>query len=220
MTAPHAEQLIEGYLARLRVAAFDLAPNVRNELVEDMRAHIAEARAREPEETDATILNILDRLGEPAVVVAEARERLGLRSPAVGRPGLVEIAALVLLPFFWIIGVILLWWSPAWRLRDKVIGTIFSLGGYPTVLLFAAFATEGTLRPTFVSGSGNNCSAGADSSGNVIQTVCTGPSPVDVVLWIIALAATITLLLLPVLTAVYLAIRLRWRPRMEALTAQ
>ncbi len=75
MTAPHADQLIDGYLARLRVAAIDLPSSVREELIEDMRAHIAEARAREPEETDAAVLNILDRLGDPEMLVAEARQR-------------------------------------------------------------------------------------------------------------------------------------------------
>src|ERR1700737_3676745 len=84
MTAPHADQLIDGYLARLREAAADLPSSVRNELVEDMQAHIGEARAREPVETDATILNILDRLGEPDAVVAEARrgpEAFGSNQP-------------------------------------------------------------------------------------------------------------------------------------------
>src|SRR2546423_5611562 len=124
MTAPHADQLIDGYLARLRVAAVDLPASVRQELIDDMRAHIAEARTRELDETDATVLNILDRLGEPAVVVAETRERLGLRAPTPYRPGLLEIAAVILVPFFWPIGVILLWMSPAWHWRDKVIGTL------------------------------------------------------------------------------------------------
>ena len=77
MTAPHADQLIDGYLARLNAAAGDLPKVARQELVDDVRAHITEARARESEETDAAILNILDRLGEPAAVVADARERLG-----------------------------------------------------------------------------------------------------------------------------------------------
>jgi uncharacterized membrane protein len=215
MTATHADQLIGGYLARLRLAATDLPANVRDELIDDMRAHIAEARTRETEETDASILNILDRLGEPAVVVAEARERLGLRTPGSSRTGLVEIAAVVLLPFFWIIGVILLWWSPAWKVRDKIIGTVLSLGGYPIVLSFGTLASHSLLRPVFVSG----CSSRASSNGDVIQTVCTGPSPAEVVGAIISVAAAVTLLLLPILTAVYLAVRLRWRPRMQAVTA-
>src|SRR5260370_38813676 len=142
MSAPHADQLIDGYLARLRVAATDLPAGVSDELIEDMRAHIAEARGRESEETDAPILNILDRLGEPELLVAEARQRPTPAQsspppwPWIYRSGILEIAAIVLLPFFWVIGVILLWLSPAWKTRDKVIGTIFSLGGYPGLFLF------------------------------------------------------------------------------------
>jgi hypothetical protein len=119
MTASQADQLIDGYLARLRVAAADLPSSVRDELIDDMRAHIAEARAREPEETDATILNILDRLGEPAVVVGDASDRLGIRLSASYRPGVLEIAAVIGVPFLWPIGIILLWMSPAWKVRDK-----------------------------------------------------------------------------------------------------
>jgi hypothetical protein len=98
--------------------------------------------------------------------------------------------------------------------RDKIIGTVLSLGGYPIVLSFGTFASHSLLRPVFVSG----CSSGASSSGDVIQTVCTGPSPAEVVGAIISVAAAVTLLLLPILTAVYLAVRLRWRPRMQAVT--
>src|SRR5438094_4827924 len=121
MTAPHADQLIDGYLARLNAAAADLPKGARQELVDDVRAHIAEARTRETEETDAAILNILDRLGEPAAVVADARERLGLRSMQPYRPGALEVLAVILVPFFWPVGVILLWMSPAWKMRDKLI---------------------------------------------------------------------------------------------------
>src|SRR5437763_17037557 len=113
MTAPHADQLIDGYLARLDAAAGDLPKAARQELVDDVRAHIAEARTRETEETDAAILNILDRLGEPAAVVAAARERLGLRSMQPYRPGILEVFAVILVPSFWPGGVILLWVSPA-----------------------------------------------------------------------------------------------------------
>jgi hypothetical protein len=42
--------------------------------------------------------------------------------------------------------------------------------------------------------------------------------PAEVVGAIISVAAAVTLLLLPILTAVYLAVRLRWRPRMQAVT--
>jgi hypothetical protein len=214
MTAPHADPLIDGYLARLRVAATDLPSSVRDELIEDMRAHIAEARAREPEETDATILNILDRLGEPAVVVAEARERLGLRTPGPSRQGIVEIAAVVLLPFFWVIGVILLWWSSAWRVRDKVIGTICSVGGYPFVLVVGINIGHQMLGPM---SRARACSSTTDAAGNV-QTLC-GPTIGDVIINGLLVALLVGIYLLPVLTSVYLVIRLRWRPRRQIATA-
>jgi len=214
MTAPHADQLIDGYLARLRVAATDLPSSVRDELIEDMRSHIAEARARESDETDATILNILDRLGDPEVLVAEARQRPGaprtgqpLSEPGPYRPGVLEIATVVLLPFLWIIGVILLWMSPAWKTRDKVIGSLFSLGGYPGIFIIgAAFGHHAVT----VSGSGNSCTSAADSLGDITQTVCTG-MPIWQVIWTISSVLFFVLvLLLPVITSAYLAIRLRW----------
>jgi hypothetical protein len=223
MTAPHADQLIDGYLARLRVAATDLPSGVRDELIADMRAHITEARSREAQETDATILNILDRLGEPDTVVAEAGHRpetyesnRASAGPGPYRPGVLEIAALVLLPLFWIIGVILLWVSPAWKTKDKVIGSLFSLGGYPGIgfifFIGAAFGHPHVFAVT----SGGSCSSGADSAGNIASTVCTGVPAWEVIGTILRVAFIVLVLLLPVMTSAYLAIRLRWDRRAQA----
>jgi uncharacterized membrane protein len=219
MTAPHADQLIDGYLARLRVAASDLPPAVRDELVEDMRVHIAEARSREPQETDATILNILDRLGEPDAVVAEAGRRpevFGSSQPPARpepyQPGILEIAAIVLLPFFWPVGVILLWISPAWNPRDKIIGTLLPPGGYLSIFYFGLIVAHvGTIR-----GEGNSCTSSTDFAGN-IQTSCTSASALQVIAVVLSVVLVIVLWLLPLITAGYLAIRLRWgRRRQEA----
>lgn len=213
MTAPHADQLIEGYLARISAAAADFPAAARNELLDDMRAHIAEARSRESEETDAAILNILDRLGEPSVVVAEARDRLGLRRAAPIRPGLVEIAAVVLLPFVWVAGVILLWWSPAWKTRDKILATIASLGGYPTVMILILLTGHA------VAVSGGGCTSVSDSTGAIISNVCTGPSILEIIGIIVRVVAMIAIYLLPILTSVYLIIRLRAGRRLEPVAA-
>ena len=212
MTAPHADQLIDGYLARLTVAATDLSPSVREELIEDMRAHIAEARTHEPEETDATILNILDRLGDPELLAAEARQRptpvpsrQSSAWPGLFRSGILEIGALVLLPFVWVIGVILLWLSPAWNTRDKVIGSIFSLGGYPGIFIIGgAFGHHGI----GVTSSGNSCISSTDSAGNVTQA-CTSMSAWEVIGLVLSVALVVIVWLLPVITSVYLALRLR-----------
>jgi len=221
MTAPHADQLIDGYLARLRVAAADLPSSVRDELIEDMRAHIAEARARELEETDATILNILDRLGEPDAVVAEASRRPDAFAPPrpAGRPqpyrpGILEIAALVLLPFLWPVGVILLWISPAWKARDKVIGTLLPPGGYLGILYFGlAVARVGASG-----GSGNSCTSSTDVLGNA-QSSCTSASPLEVIGTVLSLVLVIVLWILPLVTTGYLAIRLRWGRTPQTATA-
>lgn len=212
MTAPHADQLVDGYLARLRIAATDLPSGLRDELIEDMRAHIAEARAREPDETDATILNILDRLGDPELLVAEARQRptpVPSRQsspwPGLYQSGILEIGALVLLPFVWVIGVILLWVSPAWNTRDKVIGSIFSLGGYPGIFIIGGAFGH---RVISVTTGGDSCTSSTDSAGNVTQA-CTSMPAWEVIGLILSIALVVIVWLLPVLTSIYLALRLR-----------
>ena len=206
MTAPHADQLIEGYLARLNDAAADLPTSARRELIDDMREHIAEARARQPEETDATILNILDRLGEPTVVVAEARPPLGARAPEPYRPGLLEIAAVILVPFFWPIGVILLWMSPAWNVRDKIIGSLVPPGGYMGLSFLFLGATV----------QGRACSTVRDQFGHLLSSTCTGPTELP---GIVVIPLTILILLSPLISATYLALRLRWGRRAQVAVA-
>jgi hypothetical protein len=224
MNGTHADSLIEGYLARLRAAAADLPSSARDELIEDMRAHIAEARNREPQETDATILNILDRLGEPDAVVAEARRRPDAFEPHVSglqagpyRPGLLEIAALVLLIVLWPVGAILLWISPAWNIRDKLIGTLLPPGGYPAIFIVGLLAATTGSRTV----GGPTCTSSTDSTGNIIvQNVCTtptSPGSLDVIGNVVWVILVVVLWLLPLITAGYLAIRLRWgRPAQVA----
>lgn len=67
------ERLVEDYLAAVARACAGLSPAIRMELLADLREHIAVARAELPEQTEAAIHGILDRLGEPAVIAAEAR---------------------------------------------------------------------------------------------------------------------------------------------------
>lgn len=208
MSATHADQLIDGYIARLRDAAADLPKTNRSELIDDMRSHIAEARSREADETDASILNILDRLGEPGVVVADARERLGLRATQPARPGVLEIAAVILVPFFWPVGVLLLWLSPAWNRRDKLIGTFFPPGGYLGISLFSAMFVSGT-RVSRI------CVAPIDAAGRVMAQSCSGsPAPPA---WQSAAGTlfAVVILALPLLTAAYLAFRLRGGGRLR-----
>lgn len=207
MTAPHADQLIDGYLARIAAAAADFPAGARNELLDDMRSHIAEARTREPEETDASILNILDRLGEPSTVVADGRERLGLRTQPVARPGLIEVGALALLILFWPIGVVLLWLSSLWNTRDKIIGSVFTLGGYLTIF-FVGASLSFQVAPR-----GGCTSVSVTPVGTIGQTVCSGPSALDIIGALAQIGLALLLFLLPIVTLIYLAVRLRSKAR-------
>ena len=210
MTAPHADQLIDGYLARLRAAASELPRAAREELMADVESHIAEARSRETDETDAAILNILDRIGEPSTVVTEARERLGLPADAPYRSGFLEIAALVLVPLLWPVGVILLWTSPAWKVRDKLIGSLLPPGGFLGIILFGLIGTTH---------GGSGCVFMTDPAGQVISNTCTQFGPPWWEQAALGIALPLVFLVLPFVTAAYLAYRLHWGRQLRSAAA-
>jgi uncharacterized membrane protein len=145
------DKLVERYLKHLEVELDDLPRDRRREIVDEIAGHIAEARAGLEHETEADLRNILEGLGDPADIAQEARERFEVRPPAPDppyKPGWMEVAALVLLlvgglvlPVVgWLIGLVLLWVSNAWNVRDKIIGTIFIPGGLGFWLLLSSRA--------------------------------------------------------------------------------
>lgn len=72
------QQLIDGYLARLRDAAVVLPPARRAELVAEVAEHI-ETAVEEPDDDEVAVRNILERLGPPEEIVAAELE--GARTP-------------------------------------------------------------------------------------------------------------------------------------------
>lgn len=197
MTAVHADELIEGYLSRLELQLLDMPADRRTEIVDELRDHIAEERRALPSESDADLLNILDRVGDPAAIAAEARAGRTTPSEPPRQVGAVEILALVLTPLIWPVGVILLWASPAWTTRQKLIGTLLPPGGY----LGAVFVLPALLLQS-------TCVIGTDSTGRVVENTCPqGWDQVFVGGGLIAV--TIALLVLPVVVGIYLATRLR-----------
>src|SRR6185503_1571066 len=129
------DALVLRYLQDLEGELRDLPANRRQELLNEVGEHIAAARAALDPETEAGVRTVLERLGDPADIAAEARERVGVQRPPV-RPATpwLEVIAIVLLviPFAgWVVGVVLVWLSRLWTTRDKLIGT---LGGMSWVL--------------------------------------------------------------------------------------
>ena len=206
MNATAADQLVANYLARLQAALRDLPAARRDELLEQVSEHIATARAElGAQASEAEIRTLLERLGDPAAIAAEAGEPV---QPLQARPGWMEVAVLVLLPIGgivlpvlgWFVGVALLWISERWSVRDKLLGTFVVPGGLALPLALGLFASS---VQSCVS---NPVPVSSDSSA----PVCTGGPPG----WLEVLGpvALVLLLLAPLATVVYLGVRLRHRP--------
>ena len=145
MTPSTLHPLAAEWLDRLRAAAGRLPASERADLVSEIEAHLAESIP--PGASEAQVRDALDRLGDPDEIVAEAAGAPELRS---GR-GTQEWVAVILLlvggfalVVGWIVGVVLLWTSRAWTLRDKLIGTFVVPGGLAVgYVLFAFGALSG-----------------------------------------------------------------------------
>lgn len=135
------DALVKGYLREVNRAVAPLPAAQRKELLDEISEHISESRLERQTETDASVREILERLGTPASIARAAalegsptrtRERSGF-----GRENL----ALVLLLFGgwlfglgWFVGVYLLWESPAWTRSEKALGTLVLPGGFAGVI--------------------------------------------------------------------------------------
>ncbi len=60
------------YLERLRGFLADLSPEDRRQIIEQVSEHISSARAALPQQTDAAVRDILERLGSPQEIAASA----------------------------------------------------------------------------------------------------------------------------------------------------
>jgi hypothetical protein len=214
MNATAADQLVAGYLARLQAALRDLPAARRDELLEQVSEHIATARAElGAQASEAEIRMLLDRLGDPAAIAAEAGHGSDeLVEPPRARPGWLEVAALVLLPIGgivvpvlgWFVGVALLWTSERWSVRDKLLGTLVVPGGLALPLALGLFTTTTETCVT----------APVPASGAAQTPVCTGGPPGW--LQVLGPVALVLLLLAPIGTVIYLGVRLRRQPSAAA----
>jgi uncharacterized membrane protein len=122
---------VDEYLERLRRSMKDLPAERRDEIVAEIRQHIDEELTLRVSATDADVRNVLERLGDPDDIAAEARERFGVPQAERATPWLEAVAiVLLLIPFLgWIVGMVLVWLSGIWTTREKVIATLLLPGG-------------------------------------------------------------------------------------------
>lgn len=195
MSTSTLHPLVAGYLDRLRRDARRLPRAEREELLSDIEAHLAEAT--DAEMSDAEVLTVLDRLGEPEQIV-DAQQPV--RADVSDRRGVHEWAAIMMLLFGgflfgvgWIAGLVLLWSSPAWSTRDKWIGTLIIPGGLVAALFAGLFVVSSTTHVcSSLNGVTQHCSGGSSGAGQLLVTL------------LFAL-----LVIAPIVSAIYLARRAR-----------
>jgi uncharacterized membrane protein len=234
------DQLVEDYLRELHIVAQGLPADRRDELVEEITAHIAEAR--QSDGSPLAVRNILDRLGDPADIVRAAADTppgspawsgapgSGAGYPAAaaaqpGRAGALELAAVlflllggIVIPVLgWFIGVVLLWMSPRWTAKDKLLGTLVWPGGLlAPALLVVAGAAAGLLATsaTICTSSDPVAAPLGSSQGTVAQTAthCTTSGGIGLPPWLVITLGLI-LLILAVAGPIWTASRLLRRAR-------
>jgi hypothetical protein len=171
---PTPDKLVDAYLKRLESELGDLPRSRRNELVDEISEHIAEARSEFDADDELAVCELLNRLGEPEEIAAETRDRFGVRP----RSGALDVAALILLliggiilPVVgWIVGVVLLWMSRVWTDREKLLGTLVVPGGLALPFFVATLSTSSELCSSF-NGGPVTCSGGPSLAHQIFMIV-------------------------------------------------
>jgi hypothetical protein len=184
---------VDAYLDRLRGALEGLPAGRREEILDEIAEHIDAQLGPDP--TEAEVLTVLDRVGDPEQIAADARADFGITPVApkwtdYAVPVLMPVGGIVLPVIGWIIGAVWLWSSPIWTRRDKLIGTLVVPGG----LLLPLFVLQVTIG------------TGGSTSGGLSDGIDSVPPPddgVDVLGWLFLAA-----LLLMVVASIASAIRL------------
>jgi hypothetical protein len=182
MNAATLHPLARDYLKRLKKAAASLPRARRRELLREIESHLSEALP--PGASEAEVLNVLECLGEPAEIVFEAGTGQA-PLPGMGSNERWAIALLLIGGFLfgagWFIGVVLLWSSRVWTLRDKLIGTLVLPGGVAGSTFIGSF---------FLASAGSGSGSGTDGGGVAL-----------------GLTLIVSSVVLPILTSIYLGRR-------------
>jgi uncharacterized membrane protein len=146
------DDLVAGYLGRLVQAARQLPPDRRSELIDEIADHIEQARAVS-EASGPDLRDLLRRLGEPEAIAAAASDSPGDFSTSLAQPAssaaevsavrgprrrwvdlaavLLTLGSVLLSPISfvlallgWAVGNVMLFLSPRWPRRAKILGAV------------------------------------------------------------------------------------------------
>ncbi len=143
-------------------------------------------------EDDAAVRMLLKHIGSPKEIAAEVEASSGSKKPGTADalcPWLLLLGGFLFI-IGWFMGVGLLWTSPTWPTRDKVLGTLIWPGGLAALVVLGSFLETTT-----------EC-GGAAATGNQVGYHCAVTSlalPPAAVLPLVAV-----LVVAPVLVAIHL----------------
>jgi ABC-type transport system involved in cytochrome c biogenesis permease subunit len=143
-SAGEADKLVRLYLAQLDAALQGVDASRREEILAEVHEHIEEGRTGLDPDDTASVRTLLDRVGDPAAIAAEAgAPPPGSRRWDAWAPWLIIFGPLAS-GLGWIAGMLILWTSPTWSQRDKLIATIVPLAGLAVLAfgLLTAFAAR------------------------------------------------------------------------------
>ncbi len=174
-TVGEADKLVRRYLAQLDAALQGVDASRREEILTEVHGHIDEGRAGLDPDDAASVRTLLDRVGDPAAIAAEAgASPPGSRRWDAWAPWLI-IFGPVASGLGWIAGMLILWTSPTWSRRDKLIATFV-----PPVGLAALFFGLVTAL---------SASAGCPGPASCTAGKITLPLGVAILLVVVGLAA-------------------------------
>jgi hypothetical protein len=121
------------------------------------------------------------------------------------------VLAVVLTPIVWPLGVVLLWLSPAWTRREKLIGTLVLPGG----LLLAWVLWTGVR--SVCQNAGSVLAGGGSGCAPTVVYSLLHPTPSSAFNHVFGSVTVLLAIALPLLSAIYLLVRLalNWRSQLS-----
>ncbi len=131
MNKSYDDKLISKYLARLDASLATLPSSQRVRILEEITSHISFVRSQVQEGDKCEVRNLLERLGTPEAIAAEA----GVQDSSQGNRRMDALVPFLLLfggfifMIGWAVGVAKLWTSRSWTWWEKILGTLVLPGG-------------------------------------------------------------------------------------------
>ena len=182
MSEERADQIISEYFDQLAKALLPMPPARRGQLLDELRAHVESARDGSPVDSEASVREVLERLGDPEEIAAEA-----LAAPNARRKGwtvfiprwaaLTAGAAVVVLAVAVILALVIpSSTTPSSTSASGVVAPTVSVGGFPT-----GIAVDSGAKTVYVAAGNANALSMIDeaSCNTAVTSGCSHPRSVS-----------------------------------------